>query len=46
MEIKVTQLRYDIIDFKKVITMTSLTLSKYTVSESQTLMDMKTLTAH
>ena len=36
MEIKGTQLRYDLMDFKKVVTMTSLTLGEYTVSESQT----------
>ena len=29
MEIKGTQLRYNLIDFKKVVTMTSLTLSEY-----------------
>ena len=39
MEIKGTQLRYDLIDFKKVATMTSLTLSEYTVSEPQTFID-------
>jgi len=37
MEIKGTQLRYDAIDFKKVVTTTSLTLNEYTVSESQTI---------
>jgi len=37
MEIKGTQLRYDLIDFKKVVTMTSLTLMEYTVSEPQTI---------
>jgi len=37
MEIKETQLRYDLIDFKKVVTMTPLTLSEYTVSESHTI---------
>jgi len=30
---------YDLIDFKKVITMTSLTLSEYTVSEAQTIIE-------
>jgi len=39
MEIKGTQLGYDLIDFKKVVTMTSLTLSEYTVSEPQTFID-------
>ena len=39
MEIKGTQLRYNLIDFKKVVTMTSLTLSEYTVSEPQTFID-------
>ena len=39
MEIKGTQLRYDLIDFKKVVTMMSLTLSEYTVSEPQTFID-------
>jgi len=39
MEIKGTQLRYDLIDFKKVVTMTSLTLGEYTVSEPQTFID-------
>ena len=34
-----TQLRYQLIDFKKVGTMTSLKLSEYTVSESQTFID-------
>ena len=33
-------------DFKKVATMTSLTLSEYTVSEPQTCIAMKTITAH
>ena len=33
--IKGPQLRYDTIDYKKVVTMTSLTLSEYTFSESQ-----------
>ena len=32
MEIKGTQLRYDLIDFKKVVTIMSLTLGEYTVS--------------
>ena len=36
MEIKGTQLRYDLIEFKKVVTMTSLTLSEHTLSEPQT----------
>jgi len=39
MEIKGTQLRYDLIDFKKVVTITSLTLGEYTVSEPQTFID-------
>ena len=39
MKIKGTQLRYDSIDFNKVVTMTSLTLSEYTVSEPQTFID-------
>ena len=39
MEIKGTQLRYDLIGFKKVVTMTSLTLSEYIVSEPQTFID-------
>ena len=39
MEIKGTQLRYDLMDFKKVVTMTSLTLGEYTVSEPQTFID-------
>ena len=34
MEIKGTQLRYDLIDFKKVVTMMSLTLSDYTMSDT------------
>jgi len=37
MEIKGTQIRCDSIDFKKVITKTSLTLSEYKVSKSQTI---------
>ena len=39
MEITGTQLRYDLIGFKKVATMTSLTLSEYIVSEPQTFID-------
>ena len=39
MEIKGTQLRYDLIDFKKVVTIMSLALSEYTVSEPQTFID-------
>ena len=39
MEIKAAQLRYDLIDFKKVVSMTSLTLSEYTVNEPQTFID-------
>mgnify|MGYP007091763084 CR=1 FL=1 len=35
MEIKGTQLSYDAIDFKKVVTMTSLTLNEYTVSHKR-----------
>jgi len=36
---KGTQLRYDLIDFKKVVTMTSMTLSEYKVSEPHTFID-------
>ena len=39
MEIKGTQLRYDLIDFKNVVTKTSLTFSEYTVSQPQTFID-------
>ena len=38
-QMKGTQLRYDLIGFKKVGTMTSLTLSEYIVSEPQTFID-------
>jgi len=48
MKIKGTQLRYDLIDFKKVVTMTSLALSENTqwVSHKRSLMDVKTITVH
>jgi len=33
MEIKGTQLRYELSDFKKIVTMTSWTISEYTLCE-------------